>query len=190
MKSFTAIHCLLLVALFTTTLSRAQASCAPMAYQDVAAEWLIPADVFYAISLTESGRYTKEFGYNVWPWALNIDEQSHYPETKEAALVLINRAIERGTDKIAIGLMQVYWRFHQQTFQKRPEYALDIGSNLRAGAKILREFMDKTGDVWTAVGYYYAGSSQSEKSRQAAAWYRQRVLDVYTSKVLRRCDAL
>ena len=164
-----------------------RASCAPIAYQQVAAEWQVPADVLYAISLVESGRQTDEYGFNLWPWALNIDDQSYYPKSQEEALSLIEKAIERGTDKIAIGLMQVYWGFHHDLFNGNPSYALDIATNMRAGAKILRGFMDQTSDLWTAVGYYYAGPSQSDRSRRLATAYADRVQSLYVRHVIGGC---
>lgn len=172
-------------------LPSAQASdeCVPSAYRQVAAEWQVPADVLYAISLVESGHDTEQYGFNLWPWALNIDGQSYYPASEQEALQMIEAAIERGTDKIAIGLMQVFWAFHQDTFHGNPAFALDIAANMRAGAKILREFMDGTPDIWTAVGNYYAGSSPSARSRKHAKDYADRVQSFYVRHVIERCHA-
>lgn len=172
---------------FLHGLQFAQASCAPLAYQQVADEWQVPADVLYAISLVESGRKTEQYGFNLWPWALNIDGQSHYPASQEDALKLIQDALARGTDKIAIGLMQVFWSIHQDKFNRNPAYALDIASNIRAGAKILREFMDGAPDIWTAVGYYYAGTAQTDRSKQHAKTYTDRVQRFYVRHVIGRC---
>jgi len=188
MKKRGAILSILLsVQLLILHIPNARAACAPPAYRQVATEWQVPADVLYAISLAESGRHTEDYGFNLWPWALNIDERSYYPASRQEAIALIQQALDRGSDRIAVGLMQVYWAFHQDTFNGNPRYALDIASNLRAGARILREFMDHAPDIWTAVGYYYAGRSQSPRSRQLAQHYSSRVQRLYERHVLGRC---
>jgi len=165
------------------------AQCVPVAYQTAAEEWQVPADVLYAISLTESGRYTEQYGFNIWPWALNIDGEPYYPDNQQEALALIKAALSAGTEKIAIGPMQVFWSFHRDIFLRNPSYALDLAANIRAGAKILRAFLDRTSDIWTAVGHYYAGTSSSPRSRAHAKWYVDRVQQVFVQHVMERCHA-
>lgn len=154
----------------------ARASCVPSAYVEVASEYSIPEDIFYAISLVESGRYVKGVGFRVWPWALNINNQPYYPYTESEAVNLISEALDSGTDKIAVGLMQVYWKYHKDVFAQHPSFALDVGANLRAGAKVFRDFIDRGDGVWTAVGYYHAGT-QNKKDAQIYIASVKRILN-------------
>ena len=163
-------------------------ACVPPAFERVAFEYGVPADVFYSIALAESGRSTNEFGFKVWPWALNIDKESFYPESKQAALVMIEQAISQGSDQFDVGLMQVSWRFHKATFQANAVYALDVGANLRAGAKIFSEFISQADDVWQAVGFYNAGASKRPSSIKAAKQYSDRVRRIYNRHVKEGCD--
>ena len=142
------------------------AGCVPPAFMQVAIEYQIPADVYYAIALQESGRYTKTYGFKVWPWALNINYTTYYPESYEAATALIEKTLSEGSEWIAVGMMQVYWKYHKERFKENPYYALDIATNLRLGAKLFDEALAyHHGDIWKAVGYYYAGVITSERER-------------------------
>lgn len=179
------------LALLVTTafiFSNASNACVPPAFERVANEYGVPVDVFYSIALAESGRSTRDFGFKVWPWALNINKQSYYPESKQAALVLIEEAVSGGGDQFDVGLMQVSWRFHKSTFQENAEYALDVGANLRAGAKIFSEFIDQADDVWQAVGFYNAGASKKLSSLKSAKQYSDRVKRIYNKYVREDCN--
>lgn len=181
----TRIAFLILVALACSGVSKA---CVPPAFARVALEYNVPADVFYSIALAESGRTSLRFGFKVWPWALNINKESHYPESQQAALVLIEHAISQGSDQFDVGLMQVSWRFHKGTFQENARYALDVGANLRAGAKIFNEFIDQADSVWQAVGFYNAGASKRAASLKAAKRYSDRVRRIYEKHVKEVCS--
>ena len=182
--------CLTRTVLFLLVYSSACVSkaCVPPAFQRVALEYSVPADVFYSIALAESGHTTQDFGFNVWPWALNINRESLYPESKAAAVLLIEHAISQGSDQIDVGLMQVSWRFHKTTFQSNAVYALDVGANIRAGAKIFSEFLTQADDVWQAVGFYNAGASTRASSLKAAKRYSDRVKRIYTRHVKEECS--
>lgn len=162
-------------------------ACVPPAYQRVAAEYGLPADIVYAVSLAESGRTTPRYGFGVWPWALNIGETAHYPLSQSDAHERIVEALAQGDEGIAIGLMQVYWQFHKELFRDQAAYALDLGANLRAGAKILREFADQANDIWTAVGYYHAGTGDSARTQRLAKQYVDRVRQIHQRHVISAC---
>lgn len=177
----------LIVVVLAVVFSSASSACVPPAFERVANEYGVPVDVFYSIALAESGRSTHDFGFKVWPWALNINKQSFYPESKQAALILIKEAMGVGSDQFDVGLMQVSWRFHKSTFQENAEYALDVGANLRAGAKIFSEFINQADDVWQAVGFYNAGASKKPSSLKSAKKYSDRVRRIYNKYVKEGC---
>jgi len=168
--------------------SNVSTACVPPAFQRVALEYGVPADIFYSIALAESGRTTQVFGFKVWPWALNINRESYYPESKAAAVLLIEQAISQGNNQFDVGLMQVSWRFHKAKFESNAVYALDVGANLRAGAKIFSEFMAQADDVWQAVGFYNAGASKRASSLKAARRYSDRVRKIYKQHIKEGCN--
>ena len=184
-----------LIGLFlNSTLSISHASCAPSvphAFDQVAHEYAIPSDVFYAIALQESGRYTERYGYGVWPWALNINYTTHYPESYAEAVELIEKTRATGSEWIAVGMMQIYWKYHKQRFDENPYYALDIATNLRLGAQIFSEALTHhDGDVWKAVGFYYAGVITSEREQREVDTYISGVQTKHKTYVMGGCDEI
>lgn len=150
--------------IFSVFVSELQA-CIPPAFTQVAEEYSIPKEEFFAIALTESGITTEEYGYGVWPWALNIDEKSYFPRTKEEALSKINEALSQGTERIAVGTMQVFWQFHKAKFNYNPSYVLDPATNLRLGATVFDSALNRASSVHEAIGFYYAGYSAKNQSK-------------------------
>lgn len=143
----------------------------PVAYVVVAKATNVPADILYAVALAESGRsYQGEL--LPWPWTLNIEGRSIFCESQGEAIVLATEAINR-EQLVDVGLTQVNWRWHQQRFT-RVDDALVPMLNLKAGATILREQYELSGDWWQAVGRYH-DPGQDEESLVSAEHYRQRV---------------
>ncbi|MCW8885658.1 MAG: transglycosylase SLT domain-containing protein [Motiliproteus sp.] len=143
----------------------------PVAYMVVAKAANVPADILYAVALAESGR-----SYNgvllPWPWTLNVEGRSIFCGSQGEAIVLAAEAINR-KQLVDLGLTQVNWRWHQQRFT-RVDDALVPMLNLKAGAAILREQYEVSGDWWQAVGRYH-DPGQDDESLASAESYRQRV---------------
>ena len=143
----------------------------PVAYMVVAKAANVPADILYAVALAESGR-----SYNgvllPWPWTLNVEGRSIFCESQDEAIALAAEAINRN-QLVDLGLTQVNWRWHQQRFS-RVDDALVPMLNLKAGAAILREQYELSGDWWQAVGRYH-DPGEDDESLTSAERYRQRV---------------
>jgi len=180
---------ILLFLVFAPALAKATlSSCIPPIFTEIADEYGLSDDIFYAISLAESGRYIKGVGYRVWPWALNISGEAFYPESRAAAAKLIKQELASGNKKIGVGILQVDWRYHESLFHSNPMDSLQVAVNVRAGAKIFKQFLNQSQDEWEAVGYYHAG--RSKRTRLAAARYRLRVAKVLEKHVIGGCHAL
>lgn len=143
----------------------------PVAYVVIAKAANVPADILYAVALAESGRSYKGV-LLPWPWTLNVEGRSIFCESQGEAIVLAAEAIER-KQLVDLGLTQVNWRWHQQRFS-RVDDALVPMLNLKAGAAILREQYEVSGDWWQAVGRYH-DPGQDDESLVSAENYRQRV---------------
>ena len=168
--------CMTLAALLsappTTVASRVHddALTVPPAYLRVAEEYEVPAGILFAIALTESGR-TTDGRFLPWPWTLNVDGRGEYYASRAEADARLRELIDQGKMP-DIGLMQVNWRYHSSKLGD-PEQAFNPWLNLRAGARVLRQEYESTGDWWQAVGRYH---SRTPSRAQA---YRQRVLRWY-----------
>ena len=148
----------------------ASASEIPPAYRQVALIKGVPADIFYAIALAESGR---KLGDNhprrPWPWTLNIHGKGLYFSDRQSAWRAVVTALAMQQSSVDIGLMQVNWRFHRDRLID-PWRALDPHRNLHVAAEILQRCYERSSDWWQAVGCYHSPSNP-----ERAQHYRERV---------------
>lgn len=149
----------------------------PLAYTIVSRSHQVPADILYAVALTESG---KAYGdkYIPWPWTLNVVGKGVYCASQTEARALFKKELQQYFS-IDVGLMQVNWRWHKQRFNNIDD-ALTPIKNLAVGAKILREQFERTQDWWQAVGHYHAPGSDQLSINNANA-YRNRVRENWQS---------
>ena len=142
----------------------------PSAYRGIATEHGIPARLFYAIALAESGRtLASTSSPRPWPWTLNIAGEGLYFNSRWEAWRALDESLRAGQDSVDIGLMQVNWRFHHDKLQST-WLALEPRHNLRVAASILRACYRQRRDWWLSVGCYHAPSNTERASR-----YQQRV---------------
>lgn len=157
------------------TVVAADANTVPAAYQRVALQYHIPADLFYAIALTESG-YEKQGTYNPWPWTLNVGgEPYRYQKSVQARQELLN-AWGQGKS-VDVGLMQINTRWHGHRVQHIADF-LNPYINLSKAAEILIEQRRRSQDWWEAVGRYHAPGNDTASLKRAER-YRQRVQHFY-----------
>ena len=124
----------------------------------MAASGVVPADLLFAIALAESGKKRLSGKLLPWPWTLNISGESHFFDTKFAAVRKAKAAINDGMDNVDIGLMQVNWRYHNHRFDDLAS-AFDAYINLEVGAAVLRDCFGRTKDWLTAASCYHAPSN-------------------------------
>lgn len=156
----------------------------PRAYRIIANYYGMPADVFFSVTMQESGR-SNDGKLLPWPWTLNIDEKPFFFETREEAeAALINAMTDAARQgrigKVAVGLGQIYMPAHVDNF-KSPLQALDPTINLNYAANLLVKHYLSTveqgsPDWWVAVGKYYS-PGDGPKGRAQAASYRQMVFN-------------
>ena len=142
----------------------------PTAYRQVAQAHGIPADIFYAVALAESGR-TLGAGQPLrpWPWTLNIHGEGRYFSDRTSAWRAISAAILNQRTSVDIGLRQVNWRYHRHRLID-PWHALDPHRNLVVAATILKDCQQRLIDWWASVGCYHSPSNPERAKR-----YRERV---------------
>ena len=80
----------------------------PAGYASAARTHGIPADIFYAVALTESGKVVDRFRTRrPWPWTLNVGGRGYFYAPREDAHRALRRFLAQGKRSIDIGLMQV-----------------------------------------------------------------------------------
>lgn len=143
----------------------------PPAYRHIASQYGIPADLFYAVALTESGkRTTKGARLKPWPWTLNIAGEGRYFASRIDAWRGLESTLRDGQDLVDVGLMQINWRYHA-TLLGSSWLALEPYRNLRLAAEILMRCYRRRRDWWASVGCYHA-PADAERARR----YRDRVV--------------
>jgi hypothetical protein len=163
------IHSVLVVSLLLGSFV-ADASGIPPAYRHIAAEYRVPAEVLYAVALTESGQSALSGGHwRPWPWTLNVNGRGQYFASRYLAWQTLQHSLRQGTTSVDIGLMQVSWRYHRAALVSS-WHALDPHHNLRVAAAILQSCYDKHRDWWASAGCYHAPNNSAR-----AQAYTQRV---------------
>jgi len=153
---------------YSPTLSASQPI--PSAYRAVAFEYGIPARLFYAVALTESGQSSlSQKQWRPWPWTLNINGQGHYYPSRQAAWTKLQQALKDKQTAVDVGLMQIAWRYHRQALGSAWQ-ALEPLHNLRVGAGILKRCYARMTDWWQSLGCYHA-PNDPDRARK----YRERV---------------
>lgn len=123
-----------------------------------------------AIAKAESGRpIPPRLGLQPWPWAINADGAAYYFDSKAAAVVWAQQALQRGVSQIDVGCMQINLQWHPAAFAG-VEQAFDPAANADYAARFLIRLRDEAGGNWfDAVGNYHS------RTPALAANYRERV---------------
>jgi len=149
----------------------------PSAYQQVAFNYQIPADILYGIALNESGLLLKsgrKKKIRPWPWTLNVAGMPRRYPTRKAAYRAIQFYLRHGITLIDIGLMQVNWHHHKKKLID-PWTALDPLFNLRVGATILKHEYTQVKNWPQAIGRYHSPGKKPQQKKRARR-YASRVM--------------
>lgn len=171
-----ATHLLALI-LLLPALSGLAAPQIPAGYQQVAQRARIPAELLYAVALTESGTQLSH-GVHPWPWTLNVGGRAYLYATRQQACTALNQFLHtRDPRRIDAGLGQINIGWNGQFFAT-PCDALDPYLNLHVSARLLREHFDKQHSWLHAAGRYHhpAGGLPAKRYRQKVARYLQQLL--------------
>ena len=151
----------------------------PPMYYVIAEEHRIPAKLFYALILNESKSRVSNNKVLPWPWTINHRGKPYYFQTKVDAYRFIKTLIEQGDRQFDVGLGQLNWRWHENSFSGAWD-ALDPYINLTAAAKYLRKQFDRQEcHEWVlAIGCYHR-PSQKKRDKQIARNYAKKVIRIW-----------
>jgi hypothetical protein len=118
----------------------------------------VPAGLLLAIAQVESGRAAPGGGVAPWPFAINAEGTGRFPETREAAIAMVEALRARGTTSIDVGCMQVNLFHHPDAFPSL-EVAFDPATNVAYAVRFLRDLRARTGNWAEAVAGYHSGEA-------------------------------
>lgn len=148
----------------------------PPAYQRIAEQTGIPAEVLYAVALQESALPLRG-QLRPWPWILNVAGQPKRFANQHAACQALHQALATTpATRIDIGLAQINWGYHGQRFAS-PCAALHPTLNLTVAAHLLRDHHRHSGDWLLAAGRYHrpAGGTPAARYRDGVARHLARL---------------
>lgn len=163
---------LLLLLLPATVFAKNYADIPSMYYQ-VSGEKEVPADLLYAITLTESNLKTNKGRILPWPWSVNHRGTPYRFATREDMHRFCQSLLNKGDLLFDVGGAQVNWYWHSKRFKSLWD-ATDPLTNLRSAGEYLRESYISSGDWWVAVGKYHNPSDENKASE-----YRLKVKGIW-----------
>ncbi len=109
----------------------------------------IPENLLLAMAKVESGRGGDR---TPWPWTANIDGKPVYYDNRTSAEAGIMKA-NKHTDMIAVGVMQLHYRWQQKYFKNISEM-LEPATNIQYSAALLYLNHKRFGSWTKAVASY------------------------------------
>lgn len=120
----------------------------------------IPSRILPAIGRVESGRVDPATGrVRAWPWAINVEGQGHWFESKDEAVAAVQALQARGVRSIDVGCMQVNLMHHPTAFASL-DAAFDPATNAAYGARFLAALNRQTGSWPMAVADYHSATPE------------------------------
>jgi len=117
---------------------------------DACRRYSLPKNLVLAIIRQESGGN---------PWCVNVAGRDYNCRSREEALEVIHRNINRSYD---VGLMQVNVQWLKK-FGISPEAAIDPANNAQLGCWILASEVKRYGMGWKAVGAYHSPNPERQR---------------------------
>ncbi|MFP1824540.1 transglycosylase SLT domain-containing protein [Lonsdalea quercina] len=139
----------------------------PYGYRQVARLNKVPADLLYAVALTESGARLAQ-SFRPWPWTLNVAGTGYRYATRRQACAALHQFLRTTSPKridAGLGQINLGWNGH---YFAHPCEALAPYRNLHLAATLLRRHYDKWQSWPEAVGRYHrpAGGKAAQRYRQ------------------------
>lgn len=136
----------------------------------------IPPQLLHAISIVESGRWSKgEQENTAWPWTVMAEGKGRYLPSKSAAIREVRALQRRGIRNIDVGCMQVNLKYHPDAFKSLQE-AFDPTLNARYAATFLVKLRREKRSWTQAVKHYHSAT------RSLHGPYRNKVYAVWRAE--------
>lgn len=137
----------------------------------------LPPKILTAISLAESGRYSKERSATLaWPWTVMAEGKGRYLPSREAAIAEVRGLKARGVRNIDVGCMQINLMYHGKAFDD-VEQAFDPAFNIAYAAKYLMDLRSETNSWVRALSRYHSATpvhANRYRAKVLAIWRKAR----------------
>ncbi len=148
----------------------------PSGYRQVARQAGVPADLLYAMALTESGSLVPQ-GIRPWPWTLNVAGKGYRYSTRHDACTALNQFMRTTSPKridAGLGQVNIGWNGH---YFATPCDALTPYLNLQVAARLLRGHYDQWQSWPEAAGRYHhpAGGKPAQRYRAEVLRHLQKI---------------
>lgn len=156
----------LMAVLLLSALPVHAAQSVPDGYRRVAQQARVPANLLYAVALTESGSQLPQ-GIRPWPWTLNVNGRGYQYATRRDACAALQRfVLTTNPKRIDIGPGQINLGWNGQRFAS-PCDLLAPYPNLQLAARLLRQHYDRWQSWPEAAGRYHhpAGGKPAQRYR-------------------------
>lgn len=120
----------------------------------------VPLGILFAVGLTESGRRG-----SLQPYAMNIEGDTIFAESKTEALRTFEDAITEGKLLIDLGCMQINHHYHKHAFANVGAM-FDPAKNVDYAARFLKALREEHGSWSLAVARYHAGPANTPAQKK------------------------
>ncbi|MBR1945244.1 MAG: transglycosylase SLT domain-containing protein [Alphaproteobacteria bacterium] len=133
----------------------------------------IKTNLLSAISLVESGRYSKQYPTGVsWPWTVTAEGKGQFFSSKDEALNAVLDLQSKGVENIDVGCMQINLKYHPDAFKSIND-ALDPVQNVAYAAEFLKRNYRETKSWGEAATRYHS------RNVNKAFKYEDKLLDAW-----------
>ena len=115
----------------------------------------MPSNLLRAVSVTESGRWSRELNKLVaWPWTINVGGRGYHYNSKKEAINAVLKLKKKGKTSIDIGCMQINLKYHPEAFDNL-EQTFEPKFNIEYASSFLKDNYEKTGSWEGAIRRYH-----------------------------------
>ena len=133
----------------------------------------IKTNLLSAISLVESGRYSKKYPTGIsWPWTVTAEGNGQFYPSKNEAIAAVRELQKKGVENIDVGCMQINLKYHPDAFDSL-EDAFDPAKNVSYAAEFLKRNYQETNSWGEAATRYHS------KNVRNAFKYEDKLLETW-----------
>lgn len=119
-------------------------------------QYNIPKGLLHSIALIESGLWNQKLKQkHPWPWAVSVQGQAHYFQSKSAAVSFVKEKQRNGIKNIDIGCAQLSLLHHGHNFLSL-DVAFEPEYNIKYAAEFLQAKHNESKNWIMAVGWYHS----------------------------------
>lgn len=130
---------------------------------EVAQEYELDPYLLYAIALKETGKYSAQRqSVTPRPYIITGHGMTTVRRKHDDAVKRLKERLSQGHDNLNIGVMQINTVWQKNKFSS-PEELLDFKTNIRIGAKIIKQLLASPEPLVIKIGHYSSWNKEKAK---------------------------